>query len=109
MLEEILKAIRTGTYEYYGIRIEDGIEYQVGDTAHDSRSWSDGEPTGETIDGTSCIGIRFNASEEEISAAIKLAGNYYGDSVYLIGSNEMEYGEDIGEYILKDAIVVTAF
>lgn len=106
MKELIKNAIANSDYEYYGIRIDDSVSYQIGERTAKSRIWIDGECTDETLNGTSCVGIKFNASDDEIQMAINIASQYYGDKVSLIASNNMEYGEDIGEYILKDAIVI---
>lgn len=103
MLEQIRQAIEQGEYEYYGIRVDDGVDYKLGDQAADSRIWIDGDATEDTLDGTSCIGIR---SEDGIETALQLADAYYGDRVYLIGGNSMTYGEDAGEYVIQDATVV---
>ena len=104
--QKILSAIESGSHEYYGIRIEDGVEYKIGDYANKSRIWDDGNPTENTLNGTSCIGMPSNASLEDIERAIKTAGIYYGTSCYLIAGNSMEFGEDAGEYIIQGAEVV---
>ena len=106
MTEKILSAIDNSEYTYYGIRVDDGVDYSIGDAVADSREWSDDEPTGEMIDGTSCIGLKFNATSSDVERAIKAASIYYGDRCYLIGGESMEYGEDAGEYVIKDAVVV---
>ena len=104
--QKILSAIESGSHEYYGIRIEDGVEYKIGDPANKSRIWDDGNPTENTLNGTSCIGLSFSASLEDVERAIKTAGIYYGTNVYLIAGNSMEFGEDAGEYIIQGAEVV---
>ncbi|MBR7146478.1 MAG: hypothetical protein IKD11_02010 [Oscillospiraceae bacterium] len=104
--EKILNAIENGEYSYYGIRVDDGVDYSIGDAVAASRVWVDGDPTDEDLDGTSCIGLKFNATVSDVERAIKAASIYYGDRIYLIGGDDMEYGEDAGEYIIKDAVVV---
>lgn len=106
MTNEILKAIGESDFEYYGIRVDDGIAYQVGDLTADSRVWVDGDPTDDTLDGTSTVGFRFTADASEIAAAIETAQQYFGGRWYLLGGNSAEYGEDAGEVIIKDAEVV---
>lgn len=103
MKEKILNAIENSEYGYLGIRVDDGVEYNIGDCVAASRVWDDGDPTDETLNGTSCIGIRY---AEDIDKALDLAGYYYGDHIYLIGGNSMEHGEDAGEYVIEDAVVV---
>ena len=93
---DVLEIIQQDEYEYYGIRIDDGRDYAVGDIAEPSRVWADGELTGETLDGTSTVGIRSrNMSEQEIERLIEEASeNYFGNDIFLLASNRMTYGED---------------
>ena len=99
MQEQIRDALDDGEYQYYGIRVEDDVTYEVGDEAHESRVWDDGEPTDEVLDGTSCVGIKWNATDADIADAITISKSYFGDDIYLIAGNDMEYGEDAGEFI----------
>lgn len=101
--KKIEDAIDRGGYGYYGIRIDDDAIYNVGDLVATSRVWLDNEPTADCLDGTCCVGIAY---VEDIDKAIKTANTYCGDHVYLIGGDRLEYGEDEGEYIIKDAVVV---
>ena len=106
MAAKIYEAIQDGYYEYYGIRIDDDIEYSEGDKTEDSRIWVDGDPTDETLDGTSSIGIDHTDTADEIEAKIEQAKNYYGNKMYLIAGNSVSYGEDAGEYVISNAVVV---
>ena len=106
MVSAIAAIIARGEYEYYGIRVDDGVSYSVGDNVANSRIWEDGEPTGEELDGASAVGLKLNSSAADIARAVAISQNYFGDSVYLIGGYDMEYGEDAGEYVIKDAVVV---
>ena len=36
----------------------------------------------------------------------ELAKGYFGDHIAIIGGNNMEYGEDLGEIIIKNAEVM---
>lgn len=105
MLEKIMETMENGDYTYYGIRVDVDVDYSVGDYTSDSRIWIDGESTEEMLNGTSCVGLRY-ADETDVTKAIKIAENYAGNRIYLIGSDSMEYGEDEGEYILENAVVV---
>ena len=104
--QKIFDIIESNSYEYYGIRIEDRVEYNIGDYTNKSRIWDNGNPTENTLNGTSCIGIPYNSCLEDIVRAITTAGIYYGTSCYLIAGNSMEFGEDAGEYIIQNAEVV---
>lgn len=84
----------------------DNVIYNVGDCVADSRIWDDGEPSDETLDGTCCIGLASDANADDIDAALEAADNYFGDKVYLIAGDGMEYGEDSGEYVIRNAVVI---
>ena len=107
VVNQIKEKVDDAEYIYYGIRIDDDVKYEEGDFASESRIWDNGEPTDEYANGTCCVGIKAGASEEEIQKALKIAEDYYGDDVYLVGGDSMEYGEDAGEYVIKDAVVVS--
>ena len=101
--KKIEDAMDRGGFGYYGIRIDDDAVYNVGDRTATSHDWEDTEPEDDYLNGTCCVGISY---VEDIDKAIKIANTYYGDHVCLIGGDSMEYGEDEGEYIIKDAVVV---
>lgn len=106
-MTDMLKDIIDRTeYAYCGIRVDDDVNYSVGDQTAPSRIWADGDPTEDTLNGTSCIGLRTDAGAEDIAAALDAADSYYGNRLYLIAGDSMEYGEDAGEYIIRDAVVI---
>lgn len=82
-------------YEYIGVRVQEE-EFTNGEILDNSFIWIDGEMTDEELDGTCAVNID----------DARLANNYFGDRVAIIGSNSMEYGEDLGEIILRDAEVL---
>ena len=82
-------------YGYIGIRVSDN-KFSEGETLNNSFVWVDGEMTDEELDGTCAIMLK----------DAKLANAYYGDHVAIIGSDSMEYGQDLGEIILRDAEVL---
>lgn len=82
-------------YEYIGIRVQ-GNEFAVGEILDNSFVWVDGEMTDEELDGTCAVKLE----------DAKLANGYFGNHVAIIGSNSMEYGQDLGEIILRDAEVI---
>lgn len=84
-------------YEYIGVRVQEN-EFTEGEILDNSFIWIDGEMTDEELDGTCAVKID----------DARLANNYFGDHVAIIGSNSMEYGEDLGEIILRDAEVLEA-
>lgn len=128
MLESIKKAVENEYFDYFGIRVDSGIRYNVGDIANNSRQlFQDAEYDeddelvypyiedgiyagfydGGELDGT-CV-IKFdNDDEESINTAIKLIKSYYynGDTIHVLGGNYAEYGNDNGEIIIRDAQVL---
>lgn len=82
-------------YGYIGIRVSDS-EFVEGEILDNSFVWVDGEMTDEELDGTCAIMLK----------DAKLANAYHGSHVAIIGSDSMEYGQDLGEIILRDAEVL---
>lgn len=91
-IEEIEEAY---DYGYIGIRVSEN-EFTEGETLDNSFVWVDGEMTDEELDGTCAIMLK----------DAKLANAYHGSHVAIIGSDSMEYGQDLGEIILRDAEVL---
>ena len=102
-IDEIKEMVEDREYDYIGLRIEENVNYEIGDTANVSRVWDNNELTGETLDGTCCIGMKW---AEDVERAMEIAKAYCGDRWYLIAGNDAEYGEDDGEIIIEDATVV---
>ena len=68
----------------------------LGEMDHCSHIWDDGEDTGEELPGVSVI----RSDEAE------LAKDYFGDYVAVVAGNSYTYGEDPGEIVIADAVVV---
>lgn len=85
----------TYDYRYIGVRVSE-YEFKKGEILNNSFIWSDGEMTDEELDGTCAIQLK----DAELSNA------YLGNHVALIGSDSMEYGQDLGEMILRNAEVL---
>lgn len=121
-IEEIRKLISEAEYDYIGIRA-DSREYQVGDIMdyshqlfQDSQYDDDytellypyiyegpyaGFYDGGELDGTCALSVSENNIEEMLEAV-----KNYGEKIYLIGGNLMEYGNDVDEIIIRDAEVI---
>ena len=85
-------------YEYVGVRVHDD-QYAIGQTMPDSRRWDDGEPTDDMLDGTSAIDLRDNRAAQLIQA-------YMGDYLSIIAGWYASDGEDDGEIVIRDAVVL---
>lgn len=128
-VEDIKKAISDTEYWYYGIRIDSGIKYSVGDTANNSRQLfqdpefdEDGEflypqiedginkglyDAGE-LDGA-CV-ISFEADDDaSIQTAIDQIKAYMGEYIHILGGDSAEDGNDRSELIIRNAKVLGAY
>lgn len=125
-VESIMKAVENECFDYFGIRVDSGIRYNVGDIANNSHQlWQDPEYDedgdlvcpyiedgiyagfydGGELDGT-CV-IKFDPEDEKsIKAAIKMINTYYGDNIHVLGGDYAESGNDMGEIIIRDAQVL---
>lgn len=81
-------------YEFVGVRVQER-EFDLGEIDHLSHVWDNGEDTGVALDGIcACKLDRLGVNR------------YYGNHAAIICGNEAEYGEDDGEIIIRDAVVV---
>lgn len=85
-------------YGYVGIRAQEE-PFELGEIDHLSHVWVDGDDTGEELDGI--CATRADMFERYFGAN----GEYFGDHLAIIVGDNASYGEDIGEIIIKDAIV----
>lgn len=127
-VQEIKKAIDGTNYDFYGIRMDDGIRYNIGEIANSSHQlfqdpeYLDEEMTklaypymddgpyagfydaGE-LNGT-CV-IKFDPEDDEsIRRALDMVNVYYGNNIHVLAGDSMEYGNDMGEIIIADAVVL---
>lgn len=82
-------------YEVVGIRVQE-VPFELGDMEHRSYVWVDGDETDEELNGVCVIKAEF----------AELASIYFGDHVAVIAGNSYSYGEDDGEIIIEDPVVV---
>lgn len=128
-VEDIKNAISGTDFEFYGLRVDEGIRYNIGDTANNSRQLfrdPDFDEDGELIypyiedgiyagfydagelDGTCTIG--FDAEDDtSIAKAIEQIKIYFGGNIHVLGGNYAEGGNDRGELIIRDAEILGAY
>jgi hypothetical protein len=95
-----------GEFEYYGIRTVDE-RLLLGASPSDSREWEDGNVTNSVLDGCCATQIRGRAmADVERALRAHRREGYFGDHTYIVASNMATYGDDPGEIILRDAVVV---
>lgn len=112
--QQILDSIRSHydssrKHQYYAYRvIPDDHNYQPGDYLPDSFRWEDGVNTGESLQGTSGIGIDIDSPEKGIETALKQRKIYIGKRHAIIASDKSPItGDDYGEWVLPDAKIVS--
>lgn len=125
-VENIKEAISGTDFEFYGLRVDDGIRYNVGDTANNSHQLyqdPDFDEDGELIypyiedgankglydagelDGTCVIGFDVE-DDASITRALERIKMYFGDYIHVLSGDYAEGGNDIGELIIRDAEVL---
>lgn len=82
-------------FGYIGVRVQEDA-FVLGETLSNSFVWVDGEMTDEELNGTCAVKIDEAA----------LAKGYFGDHVAIIGGDSAEYGQDLGEIIIRNAEVL---
>ena len=106
--KQIVKAIESDDWvdlsgTVCGLRVDRAV-HVVGDTMPVSREWYDCALTGEVLDGTCAIEV--DSETAELAASKMKQYHGMGNTVYLIKSRTAKGGQDIGEVVLVDAVVV---
>ena len=98
---EIIKAmdeVESETwYEVYGIRTQE-MPFELGEIDHCSHVWENGEETDEEMDGICCTRREY--------AKLHADGYYFGEHIAIIAGTRYTDGEDDGEIIIRDPVVV---
>ena len=126
-VEDIKRICVDSYFSYFGLRADD-MEYQTGDICNNSHQLfqdPDFDEEGELIypaienpespyygfydagelDGT--CAVKFDPDDESsIRAALDTVKMYSGKNLYIIAGDSMEYGNDDGEIIIKEAEVI---
>lgn len=119
--ENIMKVMNENNgYEFFGLR-HDSHVYEIGEEVNRSHQWYQDDPSewgedlpyneelglwdGGELDGTCAIEIE----DGNIENAMRVSAGYEGGHIYLIASHEAWGGNDYGEVIMPDAIVVAEF
>lgn len=106
-IREIAKKYE-GEYEVIAIRTQDTEPFKLGEMDHESKVWEEGEETNEYVGGVCATdvfssGIRMHSSEY---GQVAYCGYYFGDYQAIIAGNHYKLGEDDGEIIISDPIVL---
>lgn len=91
-------------YDFLGFRTVEGEH----DPTLPSRVWSDGEAVDDYLDGTSATDVNFGpaAGMHKLAPTDWRHGYYPGDRTFLLGSNIADRGEDAGEIVMKEPVVL---
>lgn len=113
--QQIFDAIN-GKKGKFGLRVIPPEYGQVSpsDILKPSYKWKNGEWTDKVLPGTSVSAIQGSTIEDVLSALHNLGalgkrsknGYYYGDDVALVMGSSSRKGEDFGEWLIKDPVVV---
>lgn len=95
LMDSIYADLDLGCYAAYGVRVQD-VPYKLGRIDHVSHMWDNGEDTGMELDGICCTSVTM----------LDLASSYYGDHVAIIAGDNYIYGDDPGEIIISDPVVI---
>lgn len=82
------------------------VPFAPGIIKHVSKVWADGEELETELDGVSATLINSKSLIMHSSEHTGMSGFYYGNYQAIIGGNDYELGEDEGEVIIKDALVL---
>lgn len=108
-LEQIKEAIEQvkedSGFEFIGIRTQDE-PFELGGIDHLSHVWEDGDDTGEELNGISATNVNSPCIKMHSDEADWRTGKYLGKHCAIIAGNHAERGEDAGEIIIVDAVVV---
>lgn len=103
-------------YEYLGIRAHRGDRLDIGNPLPSSHVWDDGDMLDELLEGICALRILHDSWNETIdqnsvAKAIKDIDAYTWDNspVVLIGGNYAMEGNDVGEIIIRDAVLLQYF
>lgn len=118
-ISEIMDIVNNSDYECFGIRAEENDKYQVGDITENSHEWWQDDPEdgseyneemqlwdGGELDGTCAVGFHDYVEGSLEKALGKAEKDYFGDHLYLIGSDVAIGGNDSDELIMSDAKVL---
>ena len=120
-IEMIKEILELGEYLHYGLR-KDNMDYEIGEELEVSHQWfQDPEFDFQTdelvypfdeemrlydageLGGTSAIGIKEDDNVEEKINYMKM---YEGKNLYLVAGHCTNYGNDLHELVIENAIVL---
>lgn len=99
--ERIAAIAEEYNWDYECIAVRKQAEpFELGEINHVSHIWDNGEDTGEELSGLCAI------KADALDTSARVNGDYFGDHIAVIAGNSYEYGEDAGEVIISDPVVI---
>lgn len=98
MIQQAEEIAADAGYAAAGVRVQD-VPFAIGPMSHKSHVWDDGDDTGEELPGV--CAMRWDRIREA-----QQNGYYFGDYAAVIAGDSYEYGEDSGEIIIHDPVVI---
>lgn len=95
--------IEAGEYDHYGIRAH-RTAASVGQSLGNSRVWVDGECTSDELNGISTLKVRVEDDIETIIAKLRKEYCWSNESIVLVGGYSGGWGQDAGEFVIRDNI-----
>jgi N12 class adenine-specific DNA methylase len=107
--------IEDGKHEFYGLRVitadprtQKSRSVKTGDVLKPSHIWEDNNTTGQMLQGTSVIEVR-SSDPEDIRKAMLQLRSYHGKQIVLVGGDNAKGGEDEGEAVIRNPVVLQAW
>ena len=94
----------TDRYQYVGVRTQEE-PFELGEVGHRSSVWVDGDETTSELNGLSATDINSRALRMHTDSD-PIYGFYFGDHKAIVAGDFAERGEDPGEIIISDPVVV---
>jgi hypothetical protein len=91
-------------YEYVAIRTQEE-PFELGKIDHVSSVWDNGDETDDKLDGISATLIDDPAVQMHVDKNYRY-GYYFGNHKAIVCGNHAASGEDVGEIIISDPVVM---
>lgn len=99
----LAEIVAQGEFEHYGIRVHRAVPV-VGKTLGKSKVWINGECTEEELDGISTIKINSSDNIADVVEFVRKLYDWDNSPIVLVGGFSGQWGEDDGEYIIRDNV-----
>lgn len=100
-VRDIAQSAQLADWNCLALRTQD-YPFTLGASADHSYQWYEGESTGEALDGLCGTGLWAS----NISWQSDQETHYQGKHLAIVAGTSAEYGQDEGELVLKDPVVI---